>query len=354
MNTEQTMISVIIPSYEPDERMVELLEQLSRAEIDPVIIVDDGSADKRYQDIFEKAEKDYGYTVLHHAVNLGKGRALKTAFNYCLLKYPEMLGCVTIDSDGQHTVNDMCACMQALRENPGALIMGVRDFAKEGIPARSLFGNRCTSVILKALTGVGVSDTQTGLRAIPAAFMRILLSEKGERFELETNMLIDTREREIPIVEVPIQTIYLSENRSSHFNTFKDSFRIYAVFGKFIVSSFSSGIIDLILFTLFCHLLRDRSFGIFDYIMLATVLARLLSATYNFLLNYKVVFKSKKRTSGAIIRYILLAACIMLTSGFLVGRVHEILPFAEVIIKIPVDCMLFLISFWIQREVVYK
>ena len=290
MNTEQTMISVIIPSYEPDERMVELLEQLSRAEIDPVIIVDDGSADKRYQDIFEKAEKDYGYTVLHHAVNLGKGRALKTAFNYCLLKYPEMLGCVTIDSDGQHTVNDMCACMQALRENPGALIMGVRDFAKEGIPARSLFGNRCTSVILKALTGVGVSDTQTGLRAIPAAFMRILLSEKGERFELETNMLIDTREREIPIVEVPIQTIYLSENRSSHFNTFKDSFRIYAVFGKFIVSSFSSGIIDLILFTLFCHLLRDRSFGIFDYIMLATVLARLLSATYNFLLNYKVVW----------------------------------------------------------------
>ena len=330
MNTEQTMISVIIPSYEPDERMVELLEQLSRAEIDPVIIVDDGSADKRYQDIFEKAEKDYGYTVLHHAVNLGKGRALKTAFNYCLLKYPEMLGCVTIDSDGQHTVNDMCACMQALRENPGALIMGVRDFAKEGIPARSLFGNRCTSVILKALTGVGVSDTQTGLRAIPAAFMRILLSEKGERFELETNMLIDTREREIPIVEVPIQTIYLSENRSSHFNTFKDSFRIYAVFGKFIVSSFSSGIIDLILFTLFCHLLRDRSFGIFDYIMLATVLARLLSATYNFLLNYKVVFKSKKRTSGAIIRYILLAACIMLTSGFLVGRVHEILDFTVI------------------------
>ena len=354
MNTEQTIIPVIIPSYEPDERMVELLGHLDRAEIGPVIIVDDGSAGKQYQDIFEKAEKDYGYTVLHHVVNLGKGRALKTAFNYCLLKYPEMLGCVTIDSDGQHTVNDMCACMQALRENPEALIMGVRDFTKKGIPARSLFGNRCTSVILKALTGVGVSDTQTGLRAIPSVFMRILMAEKGERFELETNMLIDTKELEIPIIEVPIETIYLSENKSSHFNTFKDSARIYAVFGKFIVSSFSSGIVDLFLFTLFCHLFRDRKFGIVDYIMLATVLARVLSATYNFLLNYKVVFRSKKSTSGAVIRYILLAVCIMLTSGFLVGRLYEVLPIAEVMIKIPVDCMLFLISFWVQREVVYK
>ena len=207
-------IPVIIPSYEPDERMTELMEHLKAAQIAPVVIVDDGSEGEAYQEIFRKAQTQFGYTVLHHAVNLGKGRALKTAFNYCLNTWPDMVGCVTIDSDGQHTVKDMCACMEALRRNPEALIMGVRDFGAEGIPARSVFGNRCTSVILKALTGVSVSDTQTGLRAIPAAFMKRLLHEKGERFELETNMLIDTKEEEIPIIEVPIDTIYLAENKS--------------------------------------------------------------------------------------------------------------------------------------------
>ena len=349
-----TEIPVIIPSYEPDERMTELMEHLKCADIGPVVIVDDGSEGETYQAIFRMAQTQFGYTVLHHAVNLGKGRALKTAFNYCLNTWPGMLGCVTIDSDGQHTVKDMCACMEALRKNPEALIMGVRDFGREGIPARSVFGNRCTSVILKALTGVSVSDTQTGLRAIPAAFMRKLLHEKGERFELETNMLIDTRQENIPIVEVPIETIYLAENKSSHFNPLKDSIRIYAVFGKFLISSFSSSLVDLLLFTMFCHLTRTVSFGIMDYIMASTIFARVLSATYNFLINYKVVFKSRKNTSGAVVRYIMLAVCIMLASGFLVGRLHGLTSLPEVVVKIPVDCLLFLLSFFVQREYVYR
>ncbi|MCH4192356.1 MAG: bifunctional glycosyltransferase family 2/GtrA family protein [Butyrivibrio sp.] len=347
-------IPVIIPSYEPDERMTELMEHLKAAQIAPVVIVDDGSEGEAYQEIFRKAQTQFGYTVLHHAVNLGKGRALKTAFNYCLNTWPDMVGCVTIDSDGQHTVKDMCACMEALRRNPEALIMGVRDFGAEGIPARSVFGNRCTSVILKALTGVSVSDTQTGLRAIPAAFMKRLLHEKGERFELETNMLIDTKEEEIPIIEVPIDTIYLAENKSSHFNPLKDSIRIYAVFGKFLISSFSSSLVDLLLFTMFCHLTRKTDFGIMDYIMASTIFARVLSATYNFLINYRVVFKSKKNTSGAVVRYIMLAVCIMLASGFLVGRLHGLTSLPEVVVKIPVDCLLFLLSFFVQREYVYR
>ena len=106
-----TEIPVIIPSYEPDERMTELMEHLKCADIGPVVIVDDGSEGETYQEIFRMAQTQFGYTVLHHAVNLGKGRALKTAFNYCLNTWPGMLGCVTIDSDGQHTVKDMCACM---------------------------------------------------------------------------------------------------------------------------------------------------------------------------------------------------------------------------------------------------
>ncbi len=346
-------IPIVIPSYEPDEKLLLLLEALKESDFTEVIIVDDGSKEPSYQEIFKKAEA-MGYIVLHHAVNLGKGRALKTAFNYCLYYYPQAVGCVTIDSDGQHTVPDMAACMEALVKNPNALVLGARNFNEEGIPLRSVFGNKTTSRVMKALTGLAISDTQTGLRAIPFSFMKELMEEKGERFEFETNMLLAAKEKEHTIIEVPIQTIYLEENKTSHFHPIRDSIKIYAIFMKFIISSLSSSIVDLVLFTVFLGVLQDHSFGSISNIMLATVLARVLSAVYNFTVNYKVVFKSHDNAGRAIVKYALLAVFIMFASGFLVENIYSFLLIPEVIIKIPVDVFLFLISFWVQREFVYK
>ena len=346
-------IPVIIPSYEPDEKLITLLENLESAGFKEIVVVDDGSVEEEYQRLFGKAD-EMGCTVLHHAVNQGKGRALKTAFEHCLTAYPDAVGCVTIDSDGQHTVKDMTACMEALIKAPDSLILGVRDFNREGIPARSVFGNKTTSRVMKALVGLSVSDTQTGLRAIPAAFMKELLLEKGERFEFETNMLLATKENGRSIVEVPIETIYIEENKTSHFNPIKDSIKIYAVFFKFIISSLSSSIVDLVLFSIFLWVLQERSFGTVSHIMLATVAARVLSAVYNFTVNYKVVFKSRNNAGGAIIKYACLAVFIMIASGFLVEQIYGLLMLPEVLIKVPVDVFLFLVSFWVQREFVYK
>lgn len=346
-------VPIVIPSYEPDEKLITLLTDLKKSGFTDVIIVDDGSEEKQYQEIFAKAQA-MEYTVLHHAVNLGKGRALKTAFNHCIYYYPEAVGCVTIDSDGQHTAADMTACMEALLQNPQSLILGVRNFNEEGVPLRSSFGNKITRRVMRVLTGLSISDTQTGLRAIPLSFMKELLEEKGERFEFETNMLLATKENGRPIIEVPIQTIYLEENKTSHFHPIRDSIKIYAIFFKFIISSMSSSIVDLVLFTLFLTLLEERSFGTVSYIMMATVLARVLSAVYNFTINYRVVFKSHDNAGRAVIKYACLAVCIMLTSGFLVERVYAFTAIPEVLIKIPVDVVLFLVSFWVQREFVYK
>lgn len=348
------MIPVIIPSYEPDEKLPALVKRLAEAGMKQVVIVDDGSKEEKYQSIFEKIKQEYPYTILHHAENMGKGRALKTAFNYCLIHYPDAIGCVTIDSDGQHTVKDMIACMNQLRENPEALVLGVRDFNREGIPTRSVFGNKLTSRVMKILVGVAVSDTQTGLRAIPADFMRSLLTEKGERFEFETNMLLETKNDNRKIIEVPIETIYLEENKTSHFNPLRDSLRIYAVFFRFIVASLSSSVLDLFFFSLFCMWFSQIDFGKLGYIVMATVCARILSATYNFLVNYKVVFKSKKKKGAALVKYILLALGIMLVSGFLVEYMYSLFAIPEILIKIPVDILLFVISFLVQREYVYK
>lgn len=346
-------IPIVIPSYEPDEKLCMLLGNLKNAGFEEIVVVDDGSQGSEYQNIFAKAQET-GCIVLHHAVNQGKGRALKTAFNHCLFAYPDAIGCVTIDSDGQHTVKDMTACMEALVKAPDSLVLGSRNFNEAGIPPRSVFGNKITSRVMKLLTGISISDTQTGLRAIPASFMKELLFEKGERFEFETNMLLSAKESGRSIVEVPIETIYLEENKTSHFNPIKDSIKIYAIFFKFILSSVSSSVVDLVLFTLFLTLLGGRSLGSISSIMIATILARILSAVYNFTMNYKVVFKSHDNAGRAVVKYACLAVLIMLASGFFVEHIYALAAIPEVIIKIPVDVLLFLVSFWAQREFVYK
>ncbi len=348
-------IPVIIPAYEPDEKLILLLHRLQEAGIAHMIVVDDGSG-SAYQELFVRAEEVAGCEVLHHAVNLGKGRALKTAFNACLLRFPGLCGCVTADSDGQHTPQDILACMRKLWENPETLVLGCRNFDASDVPMRSSFGNKCTRKVFSYLIGLSVSDTQTGLRAIPAFFMKELMNVKGERFEYETNMLIETKNRNVPIVEVPVETIYLEANKTSHFNPILDSIRIYMVFGKFLFSSLSSSVLDLLLFGLFCRMLRAAT-GVWSglpYIVCATIFARVISAVYNFLLNYKVVFQSSANFLVTAVKYCLLAICQMLCSAFLVNELFHLLGGFEVAVKIPVDVLLFFLSFVIQREFVYR
>ena len=348
-------IPVIIPSYEPDEKLIALLCALQTAGICHVVVVDDGSGEA-YASFFEQAAAMSNCSVLYHAVNLGKGRALKTAFNYCLREFGEMPGCVTADSDGQHTPKDIMACMQALCEHPKSLILGCRDFDRPGVPARSGFGNKCTRQVFRYLLGLSVTDTQTGLRAIPAFFMEKLMQVKGERFEYETNMLIETKELHIPIVEVPVETVYIEENKTSHFNPVRDSLRIYLVFGKFLFSSLSSSVLDLLLFQMFCVMFRRTAGSLMGipYIVAATVSARVISAVYNFMINYRVVFKSKAGVASAVGRYSLLAVCQMACSAFLVNALYGLIGGVEAAVKMPVDILLFFISFAIQREFVYR
>lgn len=345
-------VPIIIPSYEPDEKLPGLLQKLIENGLQNIVLVDDGSGEA-YAHFFEDAREKYGCIVLHHAVNQGKGRALKTAFNYCLAEFEGMKGAITADSDGQHTPDSILACMAALLANPDSLILGCRCFEGEDVPVRSEFGNKCTRLVMKYLTGITVSDTQTGLRGIPAAFMEQLLMVPGERFEFETNMLLETKNRKISIVEVPIHTIYIEENRTSHFHPIRDSVKIYMIFGKFVFSSVSSSVVDLALFSLFCFLMKDGQWGNITYITAATVFARILSALYNYSLNLKVVFQSSGSVKTTLPRYILLAVVQMSLSAFLVNRLYPFFGGAEVFVKMPVDILLFFLSFVIQRELVY-
>ena len=349
-------IPIIIPAYQPDERLCGLVQALQAAGLDNIVVVDDGGG-SAYAAIFARL-RAAGCTVLTHAVNQGKGRALKTAFNYCLNTYPELIGCVTADSDGQHTVPSIRRCMEALAETPDRLILGCRDFNAPGVPDKSRMGNKISVRVCAAFCGVKVSDTQTGLRGIPKDFMAQLLNVAGERFEFETNMLIYSKDR-IRIREVEIETVYDSkENHATHFNPVLDSIRIYRLFlgafARFLLSSLSSSCIDLALFALFCGLLRGRMTEYYD-VLLASALARILSAVYNYCINYKLVFEAKAGVKRSAVRYALLAIVQGTISSVCVARLVSVLQLStqELLVKIPVDVVLFLVSFVIQREFVY-
>lgn len=351
-------IPVVIPSYEPDEQLVELCEALVTSGITDICIVDDGSGEE-YRSIFDRIETTYAdenVRILRHSVNMGKGRALKTAFQDLLEHRQGLIGCVTADSDGQHTPKDIYRCMLELAGHPDSLIMGCRRFDGEDVPLKSRYGNELTRSVCQYLCGINVSDTQTGLRGIPAAFMKHLLNVPGDRFEFETRMLIECRDR-VEILEIPIETVYDSkENHRTHFDPIKDSIRIYKIFGvmflKYVFSSLSSCVIDLVLFAFFCRLLRGG--GGSWYVMAATVAARVISAVYNYLINYRFVFRSNKSYSGSAMRYAMLAIIQMCASALLVtGGVMLFRGVSETLIKVVVDGCLFFISYYVQRKVVF-
>ncbi|MEF9865521.1 MAG: bifunctional glycosyltransferase family 2/GtrA family protein [Oscillospiraceae bacterium] len=342
-------VPVIIPALNPDEKLIKLIKELNENKITNIVIVNDGSCEET--EIYFNAAEKLGCTILKHCTNMGKGRALKTAFNYCLNANEHLIGVVTADADGQHTVEDIVACAAALADNRTNLIMGCRNFEGEDVPKTNKMGNKLTAVVMKLLCGVQVSDTQTGLRAIPANFMRQLIKVNGEGFEFETNMLLETQKTDTPISEVPIKTVYIEQNRTSHFNPLKDSIKIYALFLKFICASVSSAVVDMVLFAIFVKLFRR--YNIEMYIVVATVAARILSAIFNYFVNSKAVFE-KQTGKNTMAKYALLCIVQMSLSAVLVSLVYSFMQFSELAIKIPVDLILFLISFQIQRKYVFK
>ncbi|MCR5769959.1 MAG: bifunctional glycosyltransferase family 2/GtrA family protein [Butyrivibrio sp.] len=355
-SAEQNKYKIIIPAYEPDERLLTFIKELKNTLSSEVIIIDDGSGPE-YEYIFKTLSNDYDCIVLKHYVNMGKGRALKDAFNYCLNTYPDMTGCVTADSDGQHTPFDIFKCMQELYNNPDRLILGCRDFSTDGVPNKSKYGNRITTFVVKLFCGMKISDTQTGLRAIPRAFMSKVLTTPGERFEYEMNMLIDCK-YECPIKEVSIETIYESkDNHRTHFDPIRDSYRIYKIFGKmflhYTISSLSSCVVDLLFFSMFCS--AFKSLIPIYYVTIATVLARIISASYNYLINYKLVFHSNDGYVKTGTKYFTLALVQMTLSAFLVTVLNILIPvIPETGIKVVVDVCLFFISYYVQREFIFK
>lgn len=224
-------LAIVLPSLDPDDKFDRVVKGLADRGFAHIVIVDDGTGPEG-QRHFEAAAAIPGVTVLRHERNRGKGCALKTAFAYVLRELPQLRGVITIDGDGQHLAKDILACGERMLREGDKVILGCRDFDQPGVPPRSVAGNKTTSRMFRLFYRIRLSDTQTGLRAIPRAYLEDFCRIEGERFEYETNMLLQMKKRGIVFLEQPITTVYDPEDYSSHYNALKDSWRIFKVMAK--------------------------------------------------------------------------------------------------------------------------
>ena len=335
-------VVLLIPAYRPTDALSALIAEV-RPQRDnlAVVLVDDGSG-PAFQTLFARLESQSGITVLRHAVNLGKGAALKTGFNHFLLAFPDAIGVVTADADGQHSAADILNVARELEQNPDQLVLGVRAFAGE-VPWRSRLGNGLTRRIFQVFTGANIIDTQTGLRGWPRHVCAESLPIPINGYDFELECLIRAHGR---VRQVPIETIYLDRNRGSHFDPIRDSMRIYFVFIRYCGGSLIAALIDSLVFSIVYRATGNLA--------ASQISGRAVALAIAFAIARNVVFHSHTSVVGSFLKYLALVVVMGFVSFSLMGLLHRTTGLPVLVCKISAEALLFLANFSIQRQLVFR
>ena len=333
----------IIPSYNPDYHLLDVVQDIRQQSGHRIFIIDDGSNESS-QDIFQELGdlNDENIILLKHAINMGKGAALKTVFNHILTVYPDIEGVVTLDSDGQHLTEDCMRVLHTLEDADNGFVLGYREFSTD-IPLKSYMGNTISKFIYKIILGKQFKDTQTGLRGLNKAFMKVCLKIKSNRFEFETEQLALVVNR-CTIIEIPIETVYISENKASSFRPLVDSFRIYFVLFRYGLSSIITAVVDFIVFMIAVFL----DTGVFT----ANILARTVSIGVQFNLLDKFVFNTRSKWKSFIL-FVLYVYSMGMISALIQMKLIESLHISVLVVKVVVEGILFFVNFAFLRLYIF-
>ena len=382
---------VVIPAYEPDEKLLGVLKDFTEQTTFPIVVVNDGSSEV-CRPVFDAVRSFSRVTLLEHEKNRGKGAAMKTAFAYIRDNYPAEEGVLTVDADGQHLLHDCLNVCEAYQTHPDLLVTGSRRF-KGKVPIRSRIGNSITRGVFHLTTGSRVYDTQTGLRAFSVSRIPEMLDLHGDRYEYEIHQLLHCSSKGSGVLEVPIETVYIDDNSSSHFDTLRDSIKIYKVifkflgptFLKFMSTSFVSFLIDFLSFCLIFYGVV-AAFGGFSVAkemfsfrrevtekwseilislnpivfvgggailrMVSLVLARVISGFCNYLLNRRFVFDGSKKDRN-ILKYALVAVSVLLLNWLFI-ELFTNLGVPAWLANILAQLICYPISFALQRIFVFR
>lgn len=363
----------LIPAYKPNIQLLEFVKGIEENGMD-CLIVNDGSGEE-YLSLFHKIERETEARVLSFPENRGKGAALKAGLEYLQKENAGLQGnftIITLDADGQHLLKDALNLLSVAEEKKDTLILGSRTQSKDS-PLRSRIGNGITKEVFNLCTGVEVKDTQTGMRAFSGKMIPEMLTIPGERYEYEMNVLLFLAKEGVLMEEVPIETVYINDNAESHFDTVKDSYRIYKQILKFSASSLLSFLADFLLYSFF--------FLITGGLFVSNFLARVISLHLNFFLNKTMVFsgeedieESKKRIENTKVQkgtkwnlsalksfkkeeyfsYIGLAAFIFIINSFILSGIVGSLGMNPYLAKILTEGLLFCLSYFVQKKWIFE
>lgn len=345
--SEKRNYRIIIPAFNPSERLVGFVSELTNNGLSAVVIDDGSHCD--IKSIFEKIESNPHCVVLRHNENLGKGAALKTAFQYITERSDCILGVVTADADGQHSVDDIVRVLEELKKTNDSVILGSRSFRAKDVPLRSKFGNYITRFFLWLVTGLSLPDTQTGLRGIGIKHLRKIVGISTNGYDYELSMLLSFHKHKVPIKCIRIKTIYIDDNQSSHFRPIIDSLSIYMVLIRFCSSSLIAALLDNIAFAVAYYMTYN--------ILVSIFIARFISSGINFYINKSVVFRTSrtvKATLTSYMQYMLLVVVLALVSGVFVENIESIFGFNVFLTKILTEAVLFYTSFKVQKMFIFN
>lgn len=349
-------VTVLIPSYEPEDRLVGYVDELAARGFGRIVVVDDGSGES-YRGIFDRLRERPFCTVLHHAVNRGKGAALKTGFAYIHDRQYDSVGVVTADADGQHSSEDCVRMAEALIVDPASIHIGSRDFSFGRIPFRSWIGNRWSSLSFALVLGRWLPDTQTGLRAFPSSFLPLLMSLRGERYEYEMGVLMASVRRGLSVKTLSISTIYENGNACSHFSPIMDTIRINSLvladFIRFAGVSIVSFIVDQGLAWFFAAALHMAGVERSGVIWASGFAARLVSSVFNFSLNRSFVFKSNCRIASSAWKYAFLCMVVIVLSNAGVTALSFV-GMPRGVAKFACDILLYFIGYGVQARFIFR
>lgn len=210
---------IVIPTFNNAKTLSNLLLDLSILS-DRLIVVNDGSTDETSEVLGQYENTG----IIQFEKNRGKGAALKAGFREAVKQGYDRA--ITMDSDSQHSPEDLKNFLDALVEQPDALIVGSRDLEAENMPGKNTFGNRFSNFWFVVETGKKLPDTQSGYRLYPLHKMRGM-KFYGGKYEFEFEVLVRLSWRGIPVIPVTVSVYYPPDGeRISHFRPFRDFFRI--------------------------------------------------------------------------------------------------------------------------------
>lgn len=230
-------------------------------------------------------------------------------------------------------------------------MLGSRTFDGGHVPRRSRVGNRLTSRVFGVITRRPVHDTQTGLRAFDSGMIDFMLAVPGERFDYEMNVLLACTREGIPLVELPIETVYEQGNPTSHFRPIRDSFAVYRQILLFAASSLLAFALDTTLFVVLVW--ATGAWSVAASITFANVVARLISATVNFSVNRYLVFRQPGAARSRLLKYVLLAIVVLVGNTLLLNLLVA-LGLAALPAKIITELAMWVVSYLAQKYLVFS